>query len=161
MIDIAELAQRNVAALLEEKDRGLAFLRLDETGGLLTLTFHGELIAMRRIDVSAVQLTGSDMERGAQSMERLVLELQRSLDNFDRQYGFISISKLVFAMNPRVEGLAASLGENIYVPVQEMDLASVMDFPAVPELRDIQCQAMNLLAIGAALRTFRADEVAM
>ena len=113
MIDIAELAQRNVAALLEEKDRGLAFLRLDETGGLLTLTFHGELIAMRRIDVSAVQLTGSDMERGAQSMERLVLELQRSLDNFDRQYGFFSISKLVFAMNPRVEGLAASLGENI------------------------------------------------
>jgi hypothetical protein len=38
-----------------------------------------------------------------------------------------------------------------------MDLALVMDFPAVPELRDQQCQAKNLLVIGAALRT---DEVA-
>jgi hypothetical protein len=34
-----------------------------------------------------------------------------------------------------------------------MDLAQVMDFPAVPELRDPQCQAKNLLLIGAALRT--------
>jgi MSHA biogenesis protein MshI len=156
-IDIAELAQRNVAALLEEDNRGLAFLSLDEAGGLLTLTFHGELIAMRRVDVSAVQLSGSDLARREQLLERLVLELQRSLDNFDRQYGFISISKLILAMDPPVAGLAAALGENIYVPVQEMDLSAVMDFPAVPELRDPRCQARNLLVIGAALR---AGEVA-
>lgn len=152
-IDIPDLAQRNVAALLEDENRGLAFLRLDETGGLLTLTFHGELIAVRRVDISAAQLAASDSDRRTQLVERLILELQRSLDNFDRQYSFISISKLVFALYPRVEGLASVLGESIYVPVQEMDLASVMNFPAVPELRDVQCQARNLLVIGAALRT--------
>ena len=36
-VDIPELAQRNVAALLEDQNRGLAFLRIDETGMMLTL----------------------------------------------------------------------------------------------------------------------------
>jgi len=156
-IDIPELAQRNVAALFEEENRGLAFLRLDESGGLLTLTFHGELIAARRAEVSATLLSDGNAERRAQAMERLVLELQRSLDNFDRQYSFIPISKLVVAAYPPVDDLASSLAESLYVPVVPMDLAQVMDFPAVPELRDAQRQAMNLLVIGAALRT---DEAA-
>ena len=38
------------------------------------------------------------------------------------------------------------------VPVKAMDLATVMSFPAVPELKNPQVQAKNLLAIGAALR---------
>lgn len=152
-IDIPELAQRNVAALFEDENRGLAFLRLDDSGGQLTLTFHGELIAVRRVEVSAVQLGEGDAERRAQAMERLVLELQRSLDNFDRQYSFIPVSKLMVAVYPAVDEIIASLSENLYVPVLEMDLAQVMDFPAVPELHDPQCQAKNLLLIGAALRT--------
>lgn len=152
-IDIPELAQRNVAALFEDENRGLAFLRLDSSGGMLTLTFHGELIALRRVEVSATQLTEGNDERRAQVTERLVLELQRSLDNFDRQYSYIPVSKLMVAAYPQVDKLAESLGENLYVPVQEMDLAQVMDFPSLPELRAPQRQAMNLLAIGAALRT--------
>lgn len=153
VIDIPELAQRNVAALFEDENRGLAFLRLDESGGVLTLTFHGELIAARRVEISATQLADGDAGRRALAMERLVLELQRSLDNFDRQYSYIPISKLVAAAHPAFDDLAASLAENLYLPVVPMDLAQVMDFPALPELRDLQCQAMNLLLIGAALRT--------
>jgi MSHA biogenesis protein MshI len=152
-IDIPELAQRNVAALFEDENRGLAFLRLDESGGSLTLTFHGELIAARRVEVPATQLADNDAGRRVQAMERLVLDLQRSLDNFDRQYSFIPISKLVVAAYPAVDDLASSLAENLYVPVVPMDLALVMDFPSVPELREPASQAMNLLLIGAALRT--------
>jgi len=152
-IDVPELAQRNVAALFEDENRGLAFLRLDDSGGQLTLTFHGELIALRRVEVSATQLAEGDVGRQAQVMERLVLELQRSLDNFDRQYSFIPVSKLMVAAYPAVDGIVAALSENLYIPVLEMDLAQVMDFPAVPELRDLHFQAKNLLLIGAALRT--------
>lgn len=152
-VDVPELAQRNVAALFEDENRGLAFLRLDEAGGQLTLTFHGELIALRRVEVSAAQLAEGGAERRAQVIERLVLELQRSLDNFDRQYSFIPVSKLMVAACPAVEGVVAALSENLYVPVVEMDLAQVMDFSAVPELRDPSFQAKNLLLIGAALRT--------
>lgn len=152
-VDIPELAQRNVAALLEDENRGLAFLRLDESGMMLTLTFHGELIAVRRGEMNTQQLNGSDPEQRARVMERLVLEVQRSLDNFDRQYSHIPISKVVLACYPVVENLVSELIESIYVPVREMDLASVMDFPSIPELRNPQAQARNLLAIGAALRT--------
>ena len=152
-IDIPELAQRNVAALLEDENRGLAFLRIDESGMMLTLTFHGELIAVRRGDMTTQQLNADDAEQRARVRERLVLELQRSLDNFDRQYSHMPVSKVILACYPAVDKLAAELSENVYVPVSAMDLAPVMNFPAVPELRDPQCQARNLLALGAALRS--------
>jgi len=152
-VDIPELAQRNVAALLEDENRGLAFLRVDETGMMLTLTFHGELIAVRRGEVTSLQLNGPNAEQRARVKERLVLELQRSLDNFDRQYSHIPISKVVVASYPLVDELVAELGESTYVPIREMDLATVMSFPGIPELRDPQCQAKHLLALGAALRT--------
>ena len=151
-VDIPELAQRNVAALLEEDNRGPAFLRLDERGMMLTLTFHGELVAVRRGEMSTLQLNGGSDEMRARIRERLVLELQRSLDNFDRQYSHIPVSKVVLACYPQVVGLAAALAENSYVPVQEMDLSPVLDFPALPELGDPQFQTRHLLAIGAALR---------
>ncbi len=151
-VDIPELAQRNVAALLEDENRGLAFLRLDESGMMLTLTFHGELIAVRRGEMNTQQLNSADTDERARVLERLVLEVQRSLDNFDRQYSHIPISKVVLACYPVVENLVNELIENIYVPVREMDLAPVMDFPSIPELRNPQAQARSLLAIGAALR---------
>ncbi len=152
-VDIPELAQRNVAALLEDENRGLAFLFIDESGMMLTLTFHGELIAVRRGEMNSRQLNGDDEDQRKRVKERLVLELQRSLDNFDRQYSHIPISKVVVASYPLVVNLATELGQNTYVSVQEMDLSKVMDFPAIPELKDPQCQAKNLLVIGAALRT--------
>lgn len=151
-VDIPDLAQRNVAALFEDENRGLAFLRLDGSGGALTLTFQGELIALRRVDISATLLSDSDADRRASTLERLVLELQRSLDNFDRQYSQIPISKLVVAVYPLHDDLLGSLCESLYVPVHIMDLAQVMDFPSVPALIEPAAQAMNLLLIGAALR---------
>lgn len=159
-LDIPELAQRNIAALLEDENRGLVFLRIDEAGMMLTLTFHGELIAVRRGEINTQQLNGSDADQRARVRERLQLDLQRSLDNFDRQYSQIPISRVVMASYPQVENLALELARNTYVPVQEMDLSSVLDFPALPELKDTQYQAKNLLAIGAALRTQGAAEVA-
>ena len=152
-IDVPELAQRNVAALFEDENRGLAFLRLDEGGMMLTLTFHGELIAVRRGDMNTTQLASPDADQRARVRERLVLELQRSLDNFDRQYSHIPISKVIVACSPAIESILDDLAESTYVPVFAMNLAEVLDFPQIPELRKPDCQAHNLLAIGAALRS--------
>lgn len=151
-IDVPELAQRNVAVLFEEPNRGLAFLGLVDGEGLLTITYGGELYLVRRIDVSAKVLAEADSERRQMLVERLVLELQRTLDNFDRQFNFISVARLVVASEQQVDGLLAALSENLYVPVLAMDLATVVDFPAVPELRSPERQAQCLPAIGAALR---------
>jgi len=151
-IDIPEMAVRNVAVLFEEENRGLGFLALAQGYGLLTITFRGELYLSRRIEIDSEALAKADEERRRQMLERLALELQRTLDNFDRQYGFISVSRLLVASDYDCAGTVAGLVENLYLPVQAADLAMVADFPAIPELRTAERQAQSLLAIGAALR---------
>ncbi len=151
-IDIPELALRNVAALFEESNRGLAFLALSKGASLLTITYQGELCLSRRIEMSPEALASEDPERRQQMLERLALELQRTLDTFDRQYSFISVSRLMVATEYDSAGLVAGLADNLYVPVQAMDLAQVVDFDSLPELRQLERQAQGLLAIGAALR---------
>lgn len=151
-IDIPEMAVRNVAALFEEANRGLAFLAINENESLLSITFRGELYLSRRIETSAGALAKADAERRSQLLERLALELQRTLDNFDRQYGFISVSRLLVAAEHDCPATTAALAENLYLPTQAADLAQVLDFDALPELRSPERQAQALLAIGAALR---------
>jgi MSHA biogenesis protein MshI len=151
-IDIPEMAVRNVAALFEEPNRGLAFLHMQAGESLLTITFGGELYLSRRIEVSAQSLADADAERRQQMLERLALELQRTLDNFDRQYGFISVSRLLVCSEFDTDGTVAALAQNLYLPVQPADLANVAEFNGVPELRTSERQAQSLLAIGAALR---------
>lgn len=151
-IDIPEMAVRNVAALFEEANRGLAFLAINESESLLTITWRGELYLSRRIETSAGALAQGDTERRGQLLERLALELQRTLDNFDRQYGFISISRLLVASEHDCAATTAALAENLYLPTQAADLGQVLDFNALPELRSAERQAQALLAIGAALR---------
>lgn len=153
VIDLPELAQRNVAALFEEPNRGLAFLSIADDGGLLTFTHHGELYAFRRIDVTASQLADADGERRQQILERVALELQRSLDTFDRQFSYVSIARLMVACSAAVDELQPVLAANLYLPVQMMDLTTVMDCAAIPELRNIQRQAQCLGVLGAALRS--------
>ena len=51
VIDIEETAQRNVAALFERDERGLALLHLGEEQGLLTINYQQELVLARRIEV--------------------------------------------------------------------------------------------------------------
>ena len=153
-IDVPELAQRNVAALFEQENRGLAFLCLDEEGGLLTVTYGGELYAVRRIDVSAAQISAADPDRRTALLERVMLELQRTLDNFDRQYSFISVAALMVAACPTIDDLLPYLSENLYVPVRQAELETVLDLSATPELiGNAPLQARYLPAIGAALRS--------
>jgi MSHA biogenesis protein MshI len=151
VIDIPDMAQRNIAAMLEPEGRGLAMLSFDDDGGLLTVTRGGELYLSRRIDLALAQLLESDHDRKHQSFDRITLELQRSLDNFERQFSFVSVSKLVLAPSS-VTGLEEYLSSNLYMPVETLDLATVFDVESVPELADKAVQQRFFLPLGAALR---------
>lgn len=157
-VDVPELAQRNLAALVEEENRGLAFLTFDAAGGMLTVTWRGELYLSRRIDISSTQLQVADSERRTALFERIGLELQRSLDNFERVFSFISVSRLAIGPGSLAEPLAAFLRDYVYIPVDLFDLAAVLDCSATPELREPALQAERLLVVGAALRTAGAGE---
>ena len=153
VIDIPEMAQRNISALLEPKDRGVALLSFDVTGGMLTVTFGGELYLSRRIDVTLEQLLQSDSEKKNACYDRITLELQRSLDHFDRQYHFITLSKLVLApLAEDAAGLREYLAANLYIPIESLNLESLLDISNVPELHSLERQQHFFLALGAGLR---------
>ncbi|HEY1044073.1 MAG TPA: agglutinin biogenesis protein MshI [Telluria sp.] len=151
VIDIPEMAQRNIAALVEPEGRGLAMLSFGDDGGLLTVSYRGELYLSRRIDIPVAQLADADLDRRLALFDKITLELQRSLDHFDRQYHYINMSKLVLAPF-QAEGLAAYLGSNLYLPVETLEFGTALDIGSVPDLADLAMQQRYFLTIGAALR---------
>lgn len=151
-IDLPELSQRNLAALFDEPGRGLATLIFDDDEGLLTFTQGGELLLARRIECSARQLLRADPEQRDALYERIALNVQRSLDGFDRSDAAVTLSRLMVAAIPGLDGFIAYLGENISLPVVAMNLATALDFGAMPGMLDPQRQFQSLRALGAALR---------
>jgi MSHA biogenesis protein MshI len=152
VIDIPELAQRNVAHRLELPGRALALLAFDDHGGLLTFTSGGELYQHRRIETSLANLSGASAESRKSLYDRLVLDLQRSLDHFDRQFHSIAVARVMLTPVPGAEDLREHLAANLDVPVALVHLSELFDFPHIPELHDEARQAQCLQLIGAALR---------
>jgi MSHA biogenesis protein MshI len=151
-IDVPALAQRNIASLFEPQGRGLAMLGFYDECCKLTISSGGELFLTRRIDITLSQLVEAEPDRRTELFDRIALELQRSLDGFDRQYSYVPVAKLMLAPLPKEIGLQQYLAANIYVPIEVIDLANALDFPAIPELRSPARQAQCLSIIGAALR---------
>jgi MSHA biogenesis protein MshI len=152
VIEIAEMAQRNLATLFEADQRALAMLSFSEDGGLLTFTARGELYLSRRIEISLDQLIGVRAEMRDQLFERIALELQRSLDHFDRQFSNIPLARLLLAPLPDELGLAAYLAGNLSASVESVNLGDVLDFHEVAELREPAEQILRWQTLGAALR---------
>jgi MSHA biogenesis protein MshI len=156
-IDIPEMAQRNLCCLFEPENRAVALLAFYPEGALLTITGRGELLVARRIEVPLERLLGKDVAQTSQFLDRIALELQRSTDNFDRQFSFIALSKLLLANVPETTGLKETLKANLDVAVEDMNLAQVLDVGRVPELMNGDRQSQCLGVLGAALRTSAAS----
>jgi MSHA biogenesis protein MshI len=151
-IDIPEMAQRNLATLFEAEGRALALLTFTAQRGLLTFSSGGELYVARTIDVGFDHLVAAQGDLKAQLFERIVLEVQRSLDHFDRQFSFVPVSRLLIAPLPEEVELDTYLMQNLYVPVEVARLESVFDLDAVPDLASPDAQSRNFMVLGAALR---------
>ncbi len=171
-IDIAELAQRNVAALLPEDETGIALLRFSRHDGLLTISRQGNLFLARALDFGVDQLTaelapagipaedGPDLvlpsddddlpPRLRRLFDNIVLEVQRSLDYYESHFGLPPVGGVVIApMEQAVPGLLGYLSANLGLPVRQLDLNTVLESETV--LGD-ETQARCFSAIGAALR---------
>jgi MSHA biogenesis protein MshI len=149
VIDIPEMAQRNISALVEVEGRAIAMLSLADEGVLFTVTAGGELYLSRRMEVTATQLLHMNEES---VYEQITLEMQRSLDHFDRQYHTLPLAKVVLAPMGDTRGLHEYLSKNLYVPVEQLDLETVLDLSRVPELKNKDVQQRHFAVIGAALR---------
>jgi MSHA biogenesis protein MshI len=148
VIDIRETAQRNIAALYETGERGLAFIHFGPDAGLLTINFRGELYLARRVDVRVEELA-ADSGMDEHPLERVALEIQRTLDHFDRQFRHVAVGKLVIGPTLVQTRLAEFLRARIDLPVQQADLREVLDFADAP---DEPTQGRLFHHFGAALR---------
>ena len=151
-IDVPETALRNIAVLCTESGRGEALLHVGRSHSTLVLVAQGELLVTRHIEATLEQLTDPDEAARQQNYERASLELQRTLDNVERQFSHANLARLQVAPGAPLLGFIDYVRDLVYVPVAAFDLAAVIDLSGVPELTDPTEQAAYLPAIGAALR---------
>lgn len=152
-IDIVETSLRNLCALGDDSQRARALLWLGPEQAQLVVTLRGELLLARRIDIGARQLAGADAEQRAALQERVALELQRTLDLCERLFSYASVAVLSLLPGALADELAAYLRGVVYLPVETLPLAQLIDLSAAPQLATPEEQAAHAIALGAALRS--------
>src|SRR5437763_3294164 len=130
VIDIPDAAQRNIAALYESAKRALLTLSFDVDGGLITITSAGELYVSRRLEIGYAQVNAEPDAR-QRAFDRVVVEVQRSLDHFERNFSQLSVERVLLAPMQEGESLETHLAGNLQLPVAAMELTEVMDLPPV------------------------------
>lgn len=150
VIDIPEIAQRNIGALVEPPERGVALLYVDREQVFFTVNFRGELYLARRFDVGLEELEKLAQGGSDDAKNRILLEVQRSFDHLERQFPFVGVGKVVLAPTPVDTGLLSYLAENLDLPVEEVQLGQVLSL-AVELEREAAWRLFHVL--GATLRS--------
>jgi len=150
IVDIPELALRNLATLLPEDVGGVATLYLEQDAGLITVTRQATLYLSRRIDVGATGLTGVDPDQRQRRLDSIIVEIQRTLDYYESHFSQPAVSNVVITpVADELNDMADYLNQQLDMQVREMDLNQLVDLPGQ---MDKEQQAHCLLAVGAALR---------
>jgi MSHA biogenesis protein MshI len=143
VIDIPELALRNLAARLPEAAEGLILLWLNRGSAQLLVVKADTLYVARGVRFAG---DGADVDA-------IALELQRSMDYFESYYEQAPIAHLIVApFEAEARALAAELSNLTAMRIQALDLGHVLDLPPGAEA---SYDRRSLLAIGAALRDER------
>jgi MSHA biogenesis protein MshI len=154
VVEVPETALRNICALSEEEGKAQALMVFGEQYGMLVITFKGELLMTRTIEVVASAIAGGLEARGA-AVGRAGLEVLRTLDTFERMHSQVNLSGLSVALPAGAEGMVEVLGDLVYVPITQLKLSDHLDLSALGD----QAEALSntptfeqLCALGAALR---------
>jgi len=144
-IDIPELALRNLAQTCCDTKRGVALVKLVQGGGSLEIIRDGNVYLSRHFSLSYNAGLLDDLPADA-----LVLELQRSLDYFERQMRQSPPSHVYLCgENVTPDKLTDQIRNALAVSIQILDLSNGLQIDAgVPEHSISLC----LTALGAALR---------
>jgi MSHA biogenesis protein MshI len=150
VIDIPELAMRNIAARLPEDETGLATLYFSPHQCLITLTRQSTLYLTRTIDFGFLDLQENASNPHALS-NRLALEIQRSMDYYEQHFHQAPIRMIALLPMPvTLYGLDDALQQTLGLSTRIVTLADVIDCEQEPGQADA---ASCLLAVGSALRT--------
>ena len=149
VIDIPELAMKNLSSCFIDDTHGAAFIDLRRNGSTMNITKGGELYLSRRINTQLGPDVMNDEDWDGVK-DRLVLEIQRSLDYYESQMGQSPIGKIVLA--PRQHdggGMAEVLNSLLSADVSILNLSEHLK--SEKELKP-EIQQIGMAAIGATLR---------
>lgn len=120
VIDIQDNAQRNLQLhnLDPTTQAHVAVVLLDEAQALLTISAHGELQYSRRLDVEPGMVEGGDNHAGR---ERWAMEIQRSLDVWDRTAPMLPLSRISLYAGQHTVALSRWLGQYLGQAVYPME----------------------------------------
>jgi len=158
VVDVPELCLRNLAALLPGAAAGVALLYLGETALSIVLVRGRTFYFARQMAPQTPPRptghpgghSGSLPGPTAPEIESVVLELQRSLDYYERHFDQPPITRIaVSPAGTRASELARELGRDTGFEVATLDLNLLLHCAAPVEAA---AQASCLLAVGAALR---------
>lgn len=154
VIDIPELALRNIVARLPEDANGVAMLYFAEDRGLVTLIRDSTLYLARTLELGYRDFAAAGADP-SHLWDQLALEVQRSMDYYDRHFQQANISNVLIAPLPEtVPGLEEGLQQNLGLPVRSVALDEVVELEApVNQEQAAHC----FLAVGAALRKEKAS----
>lgn len=149
VIDIPELALRNVVERLPENGAGVALLYFSEHRGLITLVRDSTLYLARPLEIGYRDLEEASADP-RHLWDQLALEVQRSMDYYDRHFQQAQIGHVLIAPLPTpVPGLEEGLNENLGLPVRGVRLEEVV---SLSEPLSDEEAAEAFLAVAAALR---------
>ncbi len=149
VIDIPELCMKNIANHCLDDSNGIAFMDLRRTGSTMNITHEGDLYLTRRINTQLDQdvMQSADWDS---LKDRLVLEIQRSLDYYESQMSKGQINRIV--ISPRQHDskeMARALDESL---AQQVTSLTVGDFIQSDVPLTMELQQVSIAAIGATLR---------
>ncbi len=159
-IDIPELVLRNITSRLPENEAGVAMIYLTRERGLVVVARQSTLYFARTLDLGYEYLNQSisnNTDLNPESnianntgFDRLVLEIQRSLDYYDRYFSQPPVAGLVLAPTETpIPGLTEYLHSALGLSIRNLDINEIVD--CASPLSEYQ-QAHCLPAIGAILR---------
>ena len=144
-IDVPDLILRNLAGLVSEDNRSTAIVWLGSGYGILQLCKNGSLYLSRRFDIAYDGGLLTDLPSDA-----LILEIQRSLDYFDRQMGQVP-PNVVYLCGEHVtaDKITDEMNNEFSRDLAYLDLMALLPEGHAHSEQNLQ---RSLLAIGAALR---------
>ena len=154
VIDIPELALRNISSLLPEDVGGVALVYIGESSGLITITRQSILYFSRRIEIGLRELPdtimSSDNNLVKSWLDNIIIEIQRSLDYYESHFSQPQVSAIVISpMSKEVPGVLDYISSQVDIPVRALNVNELID---VTEPVSANMQSQCMLAIGAALR---------
>lgn len=151
VIDIQELALRNITALYENDDKASALIYLQEKNSIITITRQKLFYFTRKLNWSLETLSkASDVEQAHEYFDKLALELHRSFDYFQAQWRYPAPVRIFVATSiPTSFDIATYLSQRLSLSIQNLNLNTVMRSKIT---LDLKTQGRYLPLIGAALR---------